>query len=86
MKKMITLSLLPFALFVNADWRMDKFDSNSDGGVTIEELRAHCVVRDALYKHADKNDDGVLSKKELRKGSSVVLGRCRRAEREVLRG
>lgn len=59
------------------DWRMKKYDLNSDGSVTHEELlEKGCKLRASLFKHADKNLDGGLSKKELRTASTYVLNRC----------
>ena len=58
------------------DWRMRKFDVNSDGFVTMAELKeCGCTVRPGLFKAADKNGDGVLSKKELRKASEYIIRR-----------
>jgi len=81
MKKLLTVAIL--GLFVSpafADWRMDKFDLNNDGFVVKEELKeAGCVVKVGLFKAADKNDDGKLSKGELRKASEyIVRHRCPR--------
>ena len=59
------------------DWRMKKYDINSDGLVTHKELLDKgCKLRAGLFKHADKSGDGVLSQKELRKGSTYLLSRC----------
>ena len=59
------------------DWRMKKYDINSDGSVTHQELLDKgCKLRAGLFKHADKSGDGVLSQKELRKGSTYLLSRC----------
>ena len=53
---------------------------NMDGFVTKEELIFNgCVVKNGLFKYADKNDDGKLSKKELRKATNyMVRNRCPR--------
>lgn len=62
------------------DWRMRKFDMNMDGFVEKEELLMNgCVVKAGLWKHADKNKDGKLSKNELRKASEYIIrNRCPR--------
>ena len=81
MKKLFTLSMLiAFASTAHADWRMERFDVNVDGFVTPEELEFNgCTVRMGLFNAADKNDDGKLSKKELRKASEYIIRhRCPR--------
>ena len=43
-----------------------------DGFVVVSELKSQgCTVKIGLFNAADKNDDGKLSKKELRKASST---------------
>tara|TARA_B100001057_G_scaffold491944_1_gene583275 strand:- start:192 stop:440 length:249 start_codon:yes stop_codon:yes gene_type:complete len=79
MKWFLTMVLFLFATNSFADdWRMRKFDMNTDGFVTKDELLFNgCVVKEGLFKHADKNDDGKLSQKELRKASEyMVRQRC----------
>ena len=82
MKQLFTFALL--GLFVTDafadDWRMRKFDANSDGFVVVSELKAKgCTVKKGLFKHADKNNDGKLSKKELRKATTyMVRSKCPR--------
>jgi len=80
-KKLFAITML--GLFVSnahADWRMEKFDINQDGFVIKEELlEAGCTVKNGLFKAADKNNDGKLSKGELRKASEyIVRHRCPR--------
>lgn len=59
-----------------ADWRMERFDLDVNGFVTPEELKvAGCSVRPGLFLAADKNKDGQLSKKELRKASTYIVRR-----------
>ena len=62
----LALTLLFFATDSFADdWRMRKFDMNMDGFVEKEELLMNgCTVKVGLWKHADKNKDDKLSKKE----------------------
>ena len=82
MKKLFALVTLSF--FVSDafadDWRMRKFDANSDGFVVISELKAKgCIVKKGLFNYADKNDDGKLSPKELRKATNyMVRSKCPR--------
>ena len=73
MKKLFTLSMLTFAIStLYADWRMERFDVNVDD-LSPEELEFNgCTVRMGLFKY-DKNDDGKLSKKELRKASEYII-------------
>jgi Ca2+-binding EF-hand superfamily protein len=74
-KKVFVIALL--GLFVSnahADWRMERFDINQDGFVIKEELKeAGCKVKVGLFNAADKNDDGKLSKGELRKASEYII-------------
>ena len=79
MKKIFALAVL--GLFVSnahADWRMERFDSNEDGFVVKEELLAKgCTVKPSLFRAADKNEDGKLSKKEIRQATNyIVRNRC----------
>ena len=77
MKKLFsTALLLSLSTVAFADWRMERFDLNVDGFVTPEELKvAGCTVRPGLFLAADKNKDGRLSKKELRKASAYIVRR-----------
>ena len=79
MKKLFALAVL--GLFVSnahADWRMERFDSDLDGFVVKEELLAKgCTVKPSLFRAADKNEDGKLSKKEIRQATNyIVRNRC----------
>ena len=80
MKKLFAIMTLSF--FVSDafadDWRMRKFDAHNDGFVIAEELEAKgCTVKKGLFKYADKNNDGKLSQKELRKATNyMVRNRC----------
>tara|TARA_B100000073_G_scaffold153271_1_gene126545 strand:+ start:332 stop:583 length:252 start_codon:yes stop_codon:yes gene_type:complete len=82
MKKLFAVMTLSF--FVSDafadDWRMRKFDANEDGFVVVSELKSKgCVVKPGLFKHADKNKDGKLSKAELRKATEYMIrNRCPR--------
>ena len=82
MKKLFTLAVL--SMFVTDafadDWRMRKFDADNDGCVIAEELEAKgCTVKKGLFNVADKNKDGKLSQKELRKATNyMVRNRCPR--------
>ena len=78
MKKILPIAFL--GLFVSDafadDWRMRKFDLDQDGFVVPAELEvAGCVVKPGLFKAADKNDDGKLSKRELRTASEYIVRR-----------
>ena len=84
MKKQL-FAILTLSFFVSDafadDWRMRKYDMNMDGFVEKEELELNgCVVKKGLFKHADKNKDGKLSKGELRKSSEYMIrNRCPRS-------
>ena len=57
---------------------MNRFDLDSDNLVTMEELeQAGCTVKNSMFKAADRNDNGSLSKKELRKSRDYLLTRKR---------
>ena len=78
MKRILPVALL--GLFVSDafadDWRMRKFDVNQDGFVIPAELKANgCKVKPGLFNVADKNNDGKLSQKELRKASEYIVRR-----------
>ena len=81
MKKQL-FAILTLSFFVSDafadDWRMRKYDMNMDGFVEKEELELNgLVVKKGLFKHADKNKDGKLSKGELRKSSEYMIrNRC----------
>jgi Ca2+-binding EF-hand superfamily protein len=43
-----------------------KADTNNDGKITVDELKAHAQVRrEEMFKRADKNSDGALSADEV---------------------
>ena len=57
---------------------MKRFDLDSNDLVTMEELeQAGCTVKNSMFKAADRNKDGTLSKKELRKSRDYLLTRKR---------
>lgn len=75
----VTLTFFVSDAFAD-DWRMRKFDMNMDGFVEKEELEFNgCVVKNGLFKHADKDKDGKLNQKELRQSSEYMIRhRCPR--------
>ena len=45
---------------------LGKADTNSDGTITVDELKAHAAVRrEEMFKKADKDNNGVLSREEV---------------------
>jgi Ca2+-binding EF-hand superfamily protein len=45
---------------------LGKADSNNDGTITVDELKAHAAVRrEEMFKKADKDNNGVLTAEEL---------------------
>jgi Ca2+-binding EF-hand superfamily protein len=57
-----------------ADWRMERFDLDGDNLISVNELKASgCVVKDSLFKYADKNRDSFLDKKEAKKASEYII-------------
>lgn len=77
MKKLFsTALLLSLSTVAFADWRMDMLDMDENGFVTPEELKAAgCSVRPGLFLAADKDKDGQLSQKEVRKASAYIVRR-----------
>lgn len=65
-----------------ADWRMERFDLDRDGLISVEELKAcGCTVKQSLFNAADKNRDSFLDKKEIRKASEYIIRRrCPKGE------
>ena len=61
---------------------MDRFDLDSNGLVTNQELvEAGCSVRDSKFKAADKNGDGTLSKRELLIAKSFLVSSSKCAKK-----
>lgn len=56
--------------------RVAKFDLNTDGKVTFEELSVSCNVRKSLFDIADKNKDGFLTNKEMREAKNYLFNTC----------
>ena len=57
---------------------MKRFDLDSNDLVTKEELeQAGCTVKNSMFKAADKNKNGSLSKKELKRSRDYLLVRKR---------
>ena len=80
MKKiLIALTLTFFANIAAAEHPlMERFDLNSNGLVTAVELeQAGCSIKSSLFKAADKNSDGTLTKKELLKAKSYIATKKR---------
>ena len=84
-----------FAIFVmtlfasNAfadDWRMRKYDLDRDGFITMEELKLQCSVKPSLFRHADKNGDGKLSKKEARDATWILFKNHKCPKSKAIRG
>jgi hypothetical protein len=59
------------------DWRMRKFDLNGDNVISLDEAEFFCTVKKSLWKQADKNSDGVLSKREARVASNYIFSKRR---------
>lgn len=73
-KLMIAIAACLIAAPAYADWRMERFDINGDNLISVTELEASgCEVKLSLYKHADKNRDSFLDKKEIRKASEYII-------------
>ena len=79
MKKVLSVLVLTFlSSGAIASDLMKIFDLDSDNLVTMEELeQAGCTVKNSMFKAADRNDNGSLSKKELTKSRDYLLTRKR---------
>ena len=74
MRNLLAVILLVSTSSVYADWRMERFDLDGDNLISVNELKASgCVVKDSLFKHADKNRDSFLDKKEAKKASEYII-------------
>mgnify|MGYP003109234962 FL=1 len=76
MKKYIALIILltlPTNDVFAKDHLMMKFDDNLDGYLTPMEIAGKCRIKPGLFKSADKNNDGLLSRGEVRKGISYLF-------------
>tara|TARA_B100001093_G_scaffold472790_1_gene496198 strand:- start:1240 stop:1515 length:276 start_codon:yes stop_codon:yes gene_type:complete len=82
MKQLLAVAVL--SLFVSDtfadDWRMRKFDMNSDNYISFGELvELGCTNIDRRFRWADNNKDGMLNAKEARRASNVIFrSRCPR--------
>jgi hypothetical protein len=73
-KIIIAIAACLIAAPAYADWRMERFDLDGDNLISVNELKASgCVVKDSLFKHADKNRDSFLDKKEAKKASEYII-------------
>jgi hypothetical protein len=76
MKKYIAIIILltlPTTDILAQDRVMMKFDDDQDGYLTPMEIAGKCKIKPGLFKHADKNKDGLLSRGEMRKGGSYLF-------------
>jgi len=82
MKQLLAVAV--FSLFVSDafadDWRMRKFDLNGDLLISKGELiQSGCVKVSALFRHADRNADGFLNRREAQRASTLIFkNRCPR--------
>lgn len=73
-KGLLILALMPVAAF--AVDRVQIYDFDQDGKVTLEDLNRYCDVSKKLFEKADKNSDGYLSNSELRSAKDYLLRSC----------
>jgi Ca2+-binding EF-hand superfamily protein len=56
---------------------MERFDSNNDGKISPEEIKAQgCSLNMSLFKVADKDGDGFLNIREARKSKKTAFRGC----------
>jgi len=75
MKKLLSISI--FSLFVSDafadDWRMRKFDLNDNNVISEAELIQSGCRLGKRFDLADKNNDGVLNRKEAKRASDYLF-------------
>jgi len=69
---LMTLSVPTFAYVVD---RVEQFDTDKDGKVSLEEYAAKCNIK-ALFRLADKDKDGFLTNVEMRAGREYLFKKC----------
>lgn len=77
---LITAMAVPALAASATERRLDLYDQNLDGRLSLEELRLDCELSQGLFSAADKNNDGVLSLAELRQAKAYVFRGCSRLE------
>ena len=77
MKNFMFYFLLAVSSSAVADDRMAKFDSNGDGKISQEEIRVQgCELNLSLFNIADKDKDGFLNPREVRKARKTAFRGC----------
>lgn len=80
MKKLVSMvALVLFASPSFADWKLEKFDVNNDRKISLVEMQKVCKFKVSvqLFKHADKNGDGVLNRREAANASKLLkMNKC----------
>jgi Ca2+-binding EF-hand superfamily protein len=83
MKKFAIGLLALVSVSAMAQDRVSKFDKNGDAKVDFAELSNECKVTKGLFEAADKNEDGVLSNKEMREGKAYLFRKCKKEEKNA---
>jgi Ca2+-binding EF-hand superfamily protein len=83
MKKFAIGLLALVSVSAMAQDRVVKFDKNGDAKVDFAELSSECKVTKGLFEAADKNEDGVLSNKEMREGKAYLFRKCKKEEKNA---
>ena len=87
MKKLIAILLLVSTPNAFADWRMERFDLNEDGFIQKREISlSGCTIKKGLFKAADKNSDGKLTRGEAKRATGYLFNRRRCPEMSDIRG
>ena len=76
MKSLIYVVLGLASTVALAQDRVSKFDRNSDGKVSFEEINHFCKVSIQSFKNADDNNDGYLSNGEMRRAKGFLERNC----------
>lgn len=87
MKKLLLIVLLFSTTNVHANSLINRFDLDENGTIEKREITlSGCVVRAGTFEHADKNNNGVLSGKEVRDATAYLFNKRRCPEMKNIRG
>lgn len=83
MKKFAIGLLALVSVTAMAQDRVSKFDKNGDSKVDYVELTSSCEVTKGLFEKADKDNDGLLSNKEMRTARAYLFDKCNKEEKNA---
>jgi Ca2+-binding EF-hand superfamily protein len=83
MNKLLVGVLALLSVPAMAQDRAAKYDKDGDNKVSFAELSETCEVSKSLFEIADKNEDGVLSNKEMREARAYLFRKCNKEEKNA---